>query len=86
MDEIKKIMLNKPINLLLGDCLELLKNIPSNTVDLAFVDPPYNMQLDSTFENSSHTTGLTFLYIVKNLDHRKPEMRRFNLLAYFKKP
>jgi DNA modification methylase len=55
LDEIKKIMLNKQINLLLGDCLELLKKIPSNTVDLAFVDPPYNMQLDSTLYRPDRT-------------------------------
>lgn len=26
-----------------GDCLELLKNIPSNSVNLVFADPPYNL-------------------------------------------
>ncbi len=28
-----------------GDCIELLKQIPSNSIDLIFADPPYNLQL-----------------------------------------
>ncbi len=35
-----------PINQVLhGDCLDLLPSIPSNSVDLVFADPPYNLQL-----------------------------------------
>jgi len=30
--------------ILLGDCLELFKNIPDNSVDIAFADPPFNLQ------------------------------------------
>lgn len=29
-----------------GDCIELLKEIPDNSVDLIFADPPYNLQLN----------------------------------------
>ena len=35
---------NKIIN---GDSLEELKKIPSETFDLIFADPPYNLQLKS---------------------------------------
>ena len=31
--------------ILMGDCLEQLKKIPSGSVDLVFADPPYNLQL-----------------------------------------
>ena len=31
--------------ILLGDCLEQLKKIPTGSVDLVFADPPYNLQL-----------------------------------------
>jgi modification methylase len=35
-----------PVNCILsGDCLEELKKLPSNSVDLVFADPPYNLQL-----------------------------------------
>jgi modification methylase len=28
-----------------GDCIEELKKLPDNSVDLVFADPPYNLQL-----------------------------------------
>lgn len=28
-----------------GDCIDLLKQVPDNSVDLIFADPPYNLQL-----------------------------------------
>ncbi|MEP6756386.1 MAG: DNA methyltransferase [Chthonomonadales bacterium] len=37
-----------PINsILVGDCIELLKGLPAESVDLIFADPPYNLQLES---------------------------------------
>ena len=36
-------LLNK---IICGDSLELLKEIPNNSVDLIFADPPYNLQLN----------------------------------------
>jgi len=29
----------------LGECVEILKSLPDNSVDLVFADPPYNLQL-----------------------------------------
>jgi len=35
-----------PLNQILhGDCIELLKSLPENSVDCIFADPPYNLQL-----------------------------------------
>ena len=31
--------------IILGDCIEELKKLPSRSVDLVFADPPYNLQL-----------------------------------------
>jgi len=31
--------------ILKGDCIEVLKSLPDNSVDMVFADPPYNMQL-----------------------------------------
>jgi len=33
-----------------GDCIEVLKNIPSKSVDLIFADPPYNLQLKNELQ------------------------------------
>lgn len=35
-----------PINeIIVGDCIEILRNFPEKSVDLIFADPPYNLQL-----------------------------------------
>ncbi|MCI0554721.1 MAG: site-specific DNA-methyltransferase [Anaerolineae bacterium] len=35
-----------PLNSIIhGDCIEILKSLPENSVDLIFADPPYNLQL-----------------------------------------
>ncbi len=31
--------------IVLGDCIEVLNQIPEESVDLIFADPPYNLQL-----------------------------------------
>jgi DNA modification methylase len=36
-------------NILLGDCKDLLKNLPDNSVDLIFTSPPYADQRKSTY-------------------------------------
>lgn len=39
-------MSNLPVDKILkGDCIEVLKSLPDNSVDMVFADPPYNMQL-----------------------------------------
>lgn len=44
--------LNKIIK---GDCIEVLKKIPENSVDLIFADPPYNMQLQGELYRPNQT-------------------------------
>ena len=43
------------INLILGDCLDKLKDIPEKSVDLVVIDPPY--KIDSTKVNPNAKTG-----------------------------
>ena len=40
-------------NLFNGDCLEILRNLPSNSMDFCFADPPYNLnkRYDSSQDN-----------------------------------
>ena len=38
----KRLPLNR---ILYGDCIEILKSLPENSVDCIFADPPYNLQL-----------------------------------------
>jgi len=38
-------MIDKYINQVIhGDCLEVMKNIPDNSVDITFADPPFNLK------------------------------------------
>ena len=41
-------MNTKKNQILLGNSLEILKNIPSKSIDCIFADPPYNLQLKDT--------------------------------------
>ncbi len=38
-----------------GDCLEVLSRLPSNSVDLVFADPPYNLQLGGELLRPNNT-------------------------------
>jgi DNA modification methylase/uncharacterized membrane protein (UPF0136 family) len=38
-----------------GDCVELLKKIPDNSIDLIFADPPYNLQLNGELYRPNQT-------------------------------
>ena len=48
--------MNLPLNnILQGDCVEILDQLPAQSVDLIFADPPYNLQL----RNELHRPNLT---------------------------
>lgn len=47
------------INLLNGDCLQLLKDIKTSSVDLVLTDPPYNIARDNNF-NTMGRAGIDF--------------------------
>lgn len=49
---ILKNFLNKIIQ---GDCVEILKQIPDNSIDLVFADPPYNLQLSGELYRPNQT-------------------------------
>ena len=39
-----------------GDCLTILKTLPSESVDLIFADPPYNLQLKNDLLRPDNST------------------------------
>ena len=41
--------------IIFGDCIEKLKELPDNSVDLIFADPPYNMQLQGDLWRPNQT-------------------------------
>lgn len=51
-----------PLNsIIVGNCIEELKKLPDNSVDLVFADPPYNLQLDGALHrpNNSKVDAVT---------------------------
>ena len=49
---------NKIIN---GDSLEELKKIPSETFDLVFADPPYNLQLKNSLTRQTEVKSVLLM-------------------------
>lgn len=46
MADLEKNAADLPLDaVLVGDCLKLLENLPPDSIDLIFADPPYNLQL-----------------------------------------
>ena len=50
--EVKYIDANRVI---MGDCIEVMRQLPANSVDLAFADPPYNLdKAYFSYDDSRH--------------------------------
>lgn len=52
MEDIKSIQGN---TIIYGDCIEKLKTVPNDSIDLIFADPPYNMQLKNDLYRPNNT-------------------------------
>ncbi len=49
-------LLNSYLNrVIVGDCIEKMNELPSESVDLIFADPPYNLQLNGDLERPDQT-------------------------------
>ena len=40
---------------IVGDCIEQMNNIPTESIDLIFADPPYNLQLSGELSRPDQT-------------------------------
>ena len=40
---------------IVGDCIEKMNELPPESVDLIFADPPYNLQLNGDLERPDQT-------------------------------
>ena len=41
--------------ILVGDCIELMRSLPEASVDMVFADPPYNLQLGGELLRPDHS-------------------------------
>lgn len=46
--------INENIELINGDCFEINKSIPSESIDLILTDPPYGMEFQSGRREEKH--------------------------------
>lgn len=58
------------IDIKCGDCLEMLKGVPDNSIDLLLTDPPYNVSRPNNFKtlDSAERIGMDFGEWDKNFD------------------
>ena len=67
--------------IMLGDCMDLLKELPDKSIDLAIVDPPYGLNIDgqklSICKNPKHNRKE---HVKKNWDKFIPDEKYFNEL------
>ena len=47
--------------IILGECIEIMASLPSNSIDMVFADPPYNLQLEKELfrPNNSRVEGVS---------------------------
>jgi len=50
----------------LGDCKEILKELPENSVDLIFTSPPYADQRKSTYGGIQPTKYVDWFYLFQS--------------------
>ena len=65
-------MLNDPgeSRLLNGDCLDVLKKMPENSVDFIFADPPYNIKKKYDSWDDAQDILIIFLGVINGSQNR----------------
>jgi site-specific DNA-methyltransferase (adenine-specific) len=68
------------VDLRLGDCLEVMKSIPSGSVDAVITDPPYGIGIDGSDEsvNSHNGWQIRKSYEWRNWDNNIPDKVYFD--------
>lgn len=56
------------IQLIQGDCLRIMKNIPDNGVDIVFTSPPYNRKRNDKYDNYDDKIADYFGFLVEAID------------------
>lgn len=56
------------IDLRLGDCLEILKDIPDKSIDISFTSPPYNRKRNDKYKNYDDTIDDYFGFLCNFTD------------------
>ena len=55
-----RLPLNKILN---GDCIDIMNSLPTESIDLIFADPPYNLQLKGELHRPDHSKALSYTHL-----------------------
>ena len=69
------------INMMQGDCMELMRSKPDNYYDLAIVDPPYGIGEDGLKNHSRSNKAKSTYYTPKDWDSQSPNLDYFKELT-----
>ena len=67
--------------IMLGDCMDLLAELPDKSIDLAIVDPPYGLGIDGQKENKKNKKSDRKFHVKKNWDKNTPCIIYFEELS-----
>lgn len=62
----------------LGDCLELIKDIPDKSIDLVLTDPPYGINIARNGKVGGEKCCAVTEYAKKNWDNKIPDKKYFD--------
>lgn len=65
-----------PHTLLAGDCTQLIKAIPTNSIEIILTDPPYGIDMGTSWDGTEHDYDDTFLAMLVLLDTMAEEWYR----------
>jgi len=65
--------------LILGDCMDAMRDMPDKAFDLAIVDPPYGIGVN--MENLGRRAGEIKKYTSKEWDNKTPDLQYFSELS-----
>ena len=75
--------INKIIN---GDCLEVLKDIPNNSIDLCIIDPPYNVNYNYNEYKDNLSSEEYYLWQLEILEEIERILKKDGSLIYLNYP
>ncbi len=74
------------VTLLLGDCLEQMRNLPNNSIDAIIADPPYFRVKDEWWDRQWDTTDGFLAWLGQNLDEWRRVLKPNGSLYVFASP
>lgn len=64
------------IQLYNGDCLEVMKDIPDKSIDIAFTSPPYNRKRNDKYSNYNDTKEDYYGFLLKVIELLRTKVKR----------